>query len=150
MMGVTTDQAIARVRARLNAGSYAFSLYYQGDDAIILPDTPTPFAYIAFDHMGSVLAGFGGGRGRNLYRNRMQVIGYVFSPMGYGAETVAANAETIAAQLRSYRDDVISIFDAPVIPFGPGSGLAVPGLATDVSNYQCAFVEASMTYDLIG
>jgi hypothetical protein len=149
-MVVTTDQAIARVRERLNAGSYTFPLYFNGDDAAILPDTPAPFAFVVFNNEGSTLAAYGGGRGNNVYRNRARVEIFVFSPMGYGAETVAAYAETVAAQLRSFRDDVISCFGADVDSVGPGSGLAVPGLASEVSNYQCAIVECSLTYDLIG
>ena len=149
-MSVTTDQAIARVRTRLNGGSYAFSLYYNGDDAPILPDTPTTFAFVVFNNEGSVIAAFGGGRGSNLYRNRARVEVFVFSPMGYGAEAVTAHAETVAARLRSFRDDSISCFSADVIPFGPGSGLSVPGLSSDVSNYQCAMVDCVLTFDQIG
>jgi hypothetical protein len=149
-MAVTTAEAIARVRERLNAGTYGFPLYFNGDDAAILPDTPSPFAFVAYQNEGSLAVSYGGGRGNNVYRNRMRVEVFVFSPMGYGSETVAAYAETVAAQLRSFRDDVISCFSADVIPFGPGSGLAVPGLASDISNYQCAVAEIVLTFDLTG
>jgi hypothetical protein len=150
VMAVTTDQAFAAVRARLNSGSYAFNLYYSGDDPPILPDAPTAFAFVVFNNEGSTLAAFGGGRGNNIYRNRGRVEAFVFSPAFYGVELVAQQAETIAAQLRSYRDDVISCFQADVIPVGHGSMLSVPGLSNEVSNYQCAIVEVSLTYDLIG
>jgi hypothetical protein len=149
-MAVTTSEAIARVRERLNAGSYTFPLYFNGDDAAILPDTPSPFGFVVFNNEGALAVSYGGGRGNNVYRNRARVEVFVFSPMGYGAETVAAHAETVATQLRSFRDDVISCFGADVIPFGPGSNLAVPGLASDISNYQCALVEAVVTFDLTG
>jgi hypothetical protein len=149
-MAVTTSEAIARVRERLNAGSYGFPLYFEGDDAALLPDTPSPFAFVAFNNEGEIAVSFGGGRGNNVYRNRMRVEAFVFSPMGYGAETVAAYAEPVAAQLRSYRDDVISCFGAGVFPVGSGSTLSVPGLSSDISNYQCAVAEAVVIFDLVG
>ena len=149
-MAVTTAEAIARVRERLNAGSYTFPLYFNGDDAAILPDTPAPFGFVVFNNEGALAVSYGGGRGNNVYRNRGRVEVFVFSPMGYGAETVAAYAETVATQLRSFRDDVISCFGADVIPIGPGSTMSVPGFASDVSNYQCALVEAVVTFDLTG
>lgn len=148
-MAVTIDQAIARIRQRLNGVSYGFTLYYSGDDAAILPDVPTPFGFVVFNNEGSIATAYGGGRGANLYRNRMRIEIYVFSPMGYGAETVSAYAETVAARLRSFRDDVVSCFGADVIPFGPGSNLSVPGLSSDVSNYQCALAECVLTFDQI-
>jgi hypothetical protein len=149
-MAVTTSEAIARIRQRLDAGSYGFSIYYEGDDAALLPDTPSPFAFVAYNNEGEIAASFGGGRGNNIYRNRLRVEAWVFSPMGYGAETVAGYAESIAAQLRSYRDDVISCFGAGVFPVGSASTLSVPGLPTDISNYQCAVAEAVVIFDLVG
>lgn len=146
----TIDQAITRIRERLDAGSYGFTLYYNGDDAYLLPQVPVPFAFVVFNNEGSIATAYGAGRGQNLYRNRMRVEAYVFSPMGYGAAAVAAHAEKVAAQLRSYRDEIISCFDAPVIPFGPGSSATVPGLSADISNYQLALVECVVTFDQIG
>jgi hypothetical protein len=150
MMGVTTDQAIAAVRNRLDTASYPYLIYYHGDDAPILPDTPIDWAYVVFNNEGSSLAAFGGGRGNNVYRNRARVEIFVFAPLGMGAQYVNMLAENVAARLRSYRDETISCFQADVIPVGPGSTLAVPGLANDVNNYQCAIVEAILIFDLIG
>jgi hypothetical protein len=147
---VTTDQAIAAVRARLNAGNYSFALYYNGDDAPMLPDEPTTFGYVVFNNEGSTLVAFGGGRGNNTYRNRARVEVFLFAPMGTGAENVAMLAETVAAQLRSYRDETISCYQSDVIPVGPGSTLGVPGLASDVNNYQAAIVDCVLQYDQIG
>jgi hypothetical protein len=149
-MAVTTSEAIARVRERLNLGNYGFPIYFEGDDAALLPDTPSPFAFTAFNNEGEIAVSFGGGRGNNVYRNRLRVEVFVFSPMGYGAETVAGYAEPIAAQLRSYRDDVISCLGAGVLPVGSGSTLSVPGLSSDISNYQCAVAEAVVIFDLVG
>ena len=149
-MSVTTDQAIAAVRARLNGGSYSFPLYYHGDDAPMLPDTPTEFGFVVFNNEGSTLVAFGGGRGHNTYRNRARVEVFMFAPLGTSLEYVSSLAETVAAQLRSYRDDSISCFMADVIPVGPGSTLGVPGLSSDVNNYQCAIVESILSFDQIG
>ena len=149
-MSVTTAEAFAAVRARLNGGSYSFPLYYQGDYAPNLPDTPTEFGFVVFNNEGSTLVAFGGGRGNNTYRNRARVEVFLFAPIGTGLEWVSSLAENVAAQLRSYRDDSISCFQSDVIPVGPGSTLAVPGLANDVNNYMCAIVESILIFDQIG
>lgn len=149
-MSVTTGEAIAAVRSRLNAGSYSFPVYYQGDDAPDLPDTPATFAYVVFNNEGSNLVAFGGGRGESIYRNRARVEAFVFSPIGEGMEKVADYAETIAVRLRSYRDDSISCFSSDVIPIGPGATLSVPGLNNEVNNYQCALVESILYFDQTG
>jgi hypothetical protein len=144
------DQAFAAVRALLDGGGFSFPLYYHGDDPPILPDTPAPFAFVVFNNEGSTIAGYGGGRGQNLYRNRARVEAYVFSPFGYGAEAASSLAEPVAAQLRSHRDDVISCFESDVVFSGPGSALSVPGLSTEVNNYAAAIVECNLFFDQTG
>jgi hypothetical protein len=149
-MSVTTSEAIAAVRSRLGGGGFAFTLYYDGDTAPILPDTPATFGYVEFAGYGSALAAFGGGRGANVYRNSAMVNVWVFSPIGYGPEAATTHAEPVAARLRSYRDNIVSIYRADVVHVGQGSNLSVPGLVSEVSNYQCALVEAFLTFDLTG
>jgi hypothetical protein len=149
-MAVTTSEAIARIRERINAGNVGYPVYFKGDDPALLPDTPSPWAFVDYNNEGEIAVSFGGGRGNNVWRNRMRVEAFVFSPMGYGAETVAGYAEPIAAQLRSYRDDVISCLGAGVFPLGSGSSFSVPGLSVDISNYQVAVAEAVVVFDLVG
>ncbi len=153
-MSTTAGQAFAEIRARLDAGGSGISipLYYQGDDPPILPDTPAAFAFVVFNVDGSRGGpdGFGGGRGRNLYRNRATLEAYVFSPLGEGMESVLGHAETVAARMRSFRSAGISCFSSDVIPIGPGSGISVPGLSGEVSNYQCAVAETELHFDQIG
>ena len=149
-MGVSTDQAIAAIRGRLDSGGFAFPLYYHGESSVVLSDVPATFGVVVFDNMGSVLAAFGGGRGNNLYRNSAVVSVYVFAPFGYGQQDVSLQANPVADRLRSYRDDVVSIFNADVKPFGPGADFSITGLSNEVSNYQCALVEAFLTFDQIG
>lgn len=150
-MSVTTEQALAAVKARLSAG-VVFPLYWQGDDAPTLPDTPAAFGFVVFNNEGSGRspAAFGGGAGANLYRNRASVEAYVFSPLGEGASVVLAYAETVATRLRSYRTSEIFCSSADVILIGPGSSISVPGLVSEVSNYQAAVAEISLSFDQIG
>jgi hypothetical protein len=146
----TADEALAAVRARLDGGGFAFPLYYHGEPSAILPDQATTFGVVVFENFGSVPAGFGGGRGQNLYRNSATVSVYVFSPFGFGQQAASSQAEPVASRLRSYRDDVVSIFNADVKPFGPGADFSVPGLSAETNNYQCALVEAFLTFDQTG
>lgn len=151
-MSVTASQALAAVRARLEGGSIPFPLRWQGENSGALPDTPATFAFIVFNNDGSGRGptAYGGGRGANLYRNQATVEAYVFSPSGEGLAVAMDAAETLAALLRSYRDSSISCFAADVIPVGEGSKIAPPGLASEVSNYQCAVAEIALTFDQIG
>lgn len=149
----TASEAFAAVKSRLGAGSgISIPLYWQGEDAPTLPDTPEPFAFIVFnvDGSGAGPASFGGGRGANTYRNVATVEAFVFVPKGWGLPEALDNAETIAARMRSFRDTSISCFNADVVPIGEGEGLAPPGLASEVNNYQCAVAECALTFDQIG
>jgi hypothetical protein len=153
-MSTTASQAFAEIRARLDAADSGISIprFYQGDDPPILPDTPAPFVFFVFNNEGSGSGpvGYGGGRGRNLYRNRGSVEAYTFSPLGEGLQVVCDHAETVAARMRSYRSAGLSCFSADVIPIGPGSSISVPGLTSEVSNYQCAVAEIALQFDQIG
>lgn len=151
-MSVTTSQAVAAIRARLEAAAFTFPLRWQGEDGGPLPDEPETFAHIVFNNDGSGRGpvAFGGGSGRNLYRNQATVDAYVFVPNGQGLSAATDAAELIAAQLRSFRDSSISCFSADVIPVGEGSNISPPGLSSEVSNYQCAVAECALHFDQIG
>jgi hypothetical protein len=150
----TASDVFAEIRARLDAvdSGISFPRYYQGDDAPLLPDTPAAFAFVVFNNEGSGgrPAAYGGGRGANLYRNRALIEAYVFSPIGEGVEIVTGYAEAVASRMRSYRSATMSCFAADVIPIGPGSSISVPGLSSEVSNYQCAVAEIALSFDQIG
>ncbi len=156
-MSTTASQAIAAIRAVIEAGGLSFPRRYQGEDAdtdgnVSLPNTPATFAYIVFNNDGSGRGptAFGGGAGRNLYRNQASVEAYAFAPSGEGLAVATAAAETIAALLRSYRSGDISCSSADVIPIGEGSSLTPPGLSSEVSNYMCAVAEIALHFDQIG
>lgn len=156
-MSTTATQALAAIRAVVEAGGLSFPRRYQGEDAdsdgnVSLPNVPATFAYIVFNNDGSgrFPAAYGGGRGANLYRNQAIVEVYVFAPKGEGLSVATTAAESVAALLRSYRDTYISCFSADVIPVGQGSHLTPPGLQSEVSNYQCAVAEIALHFDQIG
>lgn len=152
-MSTTESQARAAVRAQLPDSAVSFPIYWQGDDAPTLPDTPAAFAFIVFNNEGSggSPAAFGGGAGNNLYRNRALVEAFVFTPRSSepGASVASGRAEQIAARLRSFRDSDISVMAADVIYIGPGSSISLPGLDA-VENYNCAVAEISLHFDQIG
>lgn len=152
-MSTDAAGALSALRSRLEGdAAVTIPMYWRGEDAPILADTPAPFAYLVFNNEGSGggPVGFGGGRGRNLYRNRALIEAFVFSPAGEGEAVVLGYAETIATSLRSFRSSAISCFSADVIPVGPGSKVAPPGFVSEVSNYQCAVAEIELTFDQIG
>jgi hypothetical protein len=147
--------ADAREALKTRVGTVAgLPIYWQGDIVPPLPGTPAAFGFAVFNNEGAGAgpAGYGGGRGRNLWRNRAMLEVYVFEPaLADGAAgRMLANAETVAARLRSYRDDVVSCFSADVIPIGPGSSISVPGLNGPVNNYQCAVAEIDLVFDQVG
>lgn len=146
----TAAEALAALKARVTG--LAFTVYWQGDAAPILPDTPTAFAYCVFDNEGSRTfpVSYGAGAGGNTYRNRALLSAYTFSPARFGSAGVLGHAETIAARLRSYRDSYVSCFAADVILIGPGSQIPVPNIGSAVNNYQCAVAEVSLHFDQIG
>jgi hypothetical protein len=149
---MTAAEAFASLRARLeDAGSgITIPLHWQAE-AAVLPDTPAAFAYVEFVASGGAIASYGGGRGSNRYRHRARVEAYVFTPNGAGLESALTHAETIAARLRSYRDNDLSCFSAVVHPGGHGSQASPPGLSRNALNdYWYAVVEVEMTYDQIG
>lgn len=150
----TAAQAYDALRDRIDASDSGVSLAmrWQGEDGGPLPDTPTAFGYGVFENFGSRPGpiSFGGGRSQNRYRNRAALNVYVFVPNGEGLAVGLAHAETIAARLRSHRDDDVSCFSADVIPVGDGAAMAPPGLQSEVENYFCVMVEADCFFDQIG
>jgi len=151
-MSVTATQAWAAIKAQVATASLAYPVYWQGEAAPILPDTPSTFAYVVFDNRGSGRGpiAFGGGRGANIYRNEATVEAFVFVPSDEGLDVATDAAELFAASLRSFRDTNISCFSADAIPVGPGSSISVPGLTSIVSQYQCAVAEIALFFDTIG
>lgn len=147
----TAATAWAALKARLVDSSITIPLYYE-NEGVPLPDTPSAFAFVAYEVNPSFPApvSFGGGRGNNRYRNSVVVTAYVFTPTGEGIEGALAHAETIAARLRSYRDSDVSCFEATVEPGGPGANIKPPGMNSEVGSYYCCVAECSLFFDQIG
>lgn len=151
----TAAEARAAVRTRLtNAGiaygGAAVPLRWPNEAGGPLPDVPAPFIYTEFNSDRAILAGYGGGRGDNLYRNPARIEAYVFVPKGVGLDAAEAIAEQIATLFRSYRDADISCFDATVYPGGDGADLTPAGLSSEVGNYFWASVEVRLHFDQVG
>jgi hypothetical protein len=151
--------AFAAIRARLEAAPAIADAHgntlpfrWQGTDGGALPDDPAAFAFVELENFGPGRgpAAFGGGRGANLYRNEGLVTVYVFTPNGEGIDVSLATAESVAARLRSHREDSVSCFSASVHPIGDGASLQPPGLSSPVNAYYCSVVEAAMHFDQIG
>lgn len=149
----TAATAYSELRTLLtnNKPSAVSALAWEGDNAAELPDTPAPFAFGQFDVDDSYIAGFGGGRGSNLYRNPAVFSIFLFVPTGYGNAETMTLAESIATLFRSYRSSNVSCFAATVRPGGAAKNYAPPGLDTEVAgNYEFCLVEILLHFDLIG
>lgn len=153
----TASGAYAVLRARLEANKPAglTALRWQNEfedstGARVIPTTAAAFAYTEFLTDPAVLAGYGGGRGANLYRNPARLDIYVFVPRGEGVTVATDLAEQCAAIFRSYRDASVSCFEASVFPLGEGSDLSPPGLRTEAGSYWCASVEVALFFDQVG
>ena len=148
----TATQAFSVIRSRLEANQPAglTSLRWQNEDGGALPDEPAAFAYTEFLSEPGFVAGYGGGRGSNLYRNPARVDCYIFVPRGQGLQVATDLAEQVAVLFRSYRDSDISCFEATVYPGGNGADIKPPGLASEVDNYFWALAEVSLHFDQVG
>jgi hypothetical protein len=150
----TVSQARGVVRSRIEAGGLNVTLRWPNEDAGPIPGQPEPFVYTEFNVERGNVAGYGGGRGNNLYRNMARVEAYVFVPKGEGLTQAETIAEQIAALFRSYRDTDISCFDATVYPGGDGAELTPTGMrqseSGNIGNYFWASVEVSLHFDQVG
>ena len=148
----TTDLAgaLAIIRARAEAQITTLPLYWQDEDNFDLPDEPAPFVYFEVIARRGRIAGFGAGRGANLYRTPAELNAYVFVPRGMGLPAAAVLAETVAAAFRSFRSGGLSCFDATLHPVGEGEALVPPGLSSAAGNYACVVVSVSLHFDQIG
>jgi hypothetical protein len=145
----TIITALAALQARAAAQITTMPLYWP-DENIELPDEPIPFVYFFIDPMKAQIAGFGGGRGSNLWRNEAELQGFVFVPVGWGLVEAVTRAEAVAAAFRSYRDDNVSCFGAGVHPVGKGAEMIPPGLDSAAGNFACAVAIIDFHYDQIG
>lgn len=147
--------AILRALIETNKPSGLTALRFQNEETDSegeagLPDTPAAFAYVEFETDPQEIAGYGGGRGSNLYRNTARLMIYVFVPRGQGLAVATDLAEECAGIFRSYRDSSVSCFQASVFPGGDGAEMTPPGLSSEAGNYFSAGVEVGLFYDQVG
>jgi hypothetical protein len=148
----TTDLAgtLAIIRARAEAQITTLPLYWQDEDNFDLPDEPAPFVFFEMIVRRGRIAGFGAGRGANLYRTPAELNAYVLIPRGQGLPVAATYAEAVAAAFRSFRSGGVSCFEATLHPMGEGEALVPPGLSSAAGNYACVVVSVSLHFDQIG
>jgi hypothetical protein len=151
-MPETTDLAgaLAIIRARAEAQITTLPLYWQDEDNFDLPDEPAPFVFFELIVRRGRIAGYGSGRGANLYRTPAELNAYVFVPRGIGLPAAAVLAETVAMAFRSFRSGGLSCFDATPHPVGEGEALVPPGLSPAAGNYACVVVSISLHFDQTG
>jgi hypothetical protein len=145
----TIVTAFAALRALAEANITTMPLRWP-DENNELPDEASPFVSFVIDPTKARIAGYGGGRGNNLYRNEAEFQAFVFVPIGWGIAEALTRAEAVAAVFRSYRDDNISCFGASVHPVGKGAEMIPPGLDSAAGNYACAVAIIDMHFDQIG
>lgn len=145
----TAAGAIADLRAQLEAGTDT-PLYFQAENNTGLPDLPDTFGYVEFQLFPARIAGFGAGRGNNLYRTDGIVVVRLLVPMGEGLPIALAAAEDIADILRSYRSSEASCFAVSIRPGGDGAAFMPPGLSSPVNNYYCVIIEIDFSFDQVG
>ena len=155
----TAKDARLEMRTRMEGGGLSVPLRWQNEakdsnGSVELPDTRSPFVYSEFINEGPEFgrgpSAFGGGAGRNLYRNNARWESYVFVPKSEGMDRAETIAEQIAALFRSYRSSGVSCYDATVYPGGDGADLKPPGLTSEVGNYFWARCEVQLTFEQIG
>lgn len=148
-MSLTAAQAFAALRARAEAQLAGWTLVWQ-DEPAVLPDVPAPFVYVELMARRGRIAGYGGGRGSNLYRMPAELTAYVFWPRGEGLAIGLGYAETVAAVFRSWRSGDLSCVDATVHPLGEGETIVPNGSSSAAGNYSCAAVRVTLHYDQLG
>lgn len=138
----TVSQAFTAIRTRLEANPITgLPLRWQNEQPTDLPDEPSAFAYVELLTDRTYIAGFGGGRGSNLWRTEGELQAHVYVPVQVGLTVATDYAEQIAALFRGYRDSDISCFAAHV---EPGSQDETDG------NYWAAHAIIALQFDLVG
>jgi len=148
----TFSDAIDVIQTRLKAAITDLELRWQNENGLPMPDIPAPFIFVAIERepKSTYLAGFGAGRGANLWRNPAYIVAYAFVPKNQGLKTATDLAERVGAVFRSYRDDMISCFESSIEPGGDGASMKPPGLASEVGNYFWSLSQTTFFFDQIG
>ncbi len=142
-------RALIEAHPPLDPSNTALPMHWQNDN-VNLPDRPAPFAYFELEMDRAFLAGFGGGRGANMYRQSGSLLCYIFVPIGEGVAVGLAYGEQVASTFRSYRSVNVSCFAASVEPLGKGAELVPDGMRSAAGNYSAVLVVVDLYFDQIG
>lgn len=142
MATTTYPAAVAALRQEIEAewphGSVP--LVFLNENHVV-PDTPSAFVLIEFTGGDDAVAGFGGGRGNNLWRQPGVVTVHACVPRGHGAALAEGYVEDALAILRGKRIGAVSCWG--------GSNLGGSG-ETDDGNYWRASGEIEFSFDRLG
>lgn len=113
----TAAEALTGIKS-IAAGFTAIPIRWANEDNGPVPDEPTPFVFARFVIDDEKIAGYGGGRGANLWRCYGYVEFVVLTLLDSGMEDGLAYAEDLADLYRGTRlaSPVISFWEATVSP----------------------------------
>ncbi|CAB4196028.1 hypothetical protein UFOVP1299_50 [uncultured Caudovirales phage] len=99
--------AYAHLRSRAESMFTACPLSWKGDKPFIVPDDPTPFAWIELRTTPAKMVSVGGVRGSNWHEQEATLEALFMVPVGYGEQFALALAEQFSAVFRNYLTDEI-------------------------------------------
>ena len=138
----TLDEARALIRARAAANFTAIPVLYPNEVNGDIPEaTPESFAFLEVLSEREYLAGYGGGRGANLWRQLARIEARIFTPAGSGTLDGEVLAKAFAAVFRGQRFDGVSCFAAEVDS---------EGTPAERGNYWVTRVTVDAQWDLHG
>jgi hypothetical protein len=158
----TATQAYASIRSLIEANKPAAVTAMRWQDEAqdsngntSLPDTAATFIYTEFLADKSFVVERGGGVGNLRNRCPAHLEIFVLTPKGQGLVVADGSgslniAEAIAAFIRPYRLNGVTVESATAYPGGDGADLKPKGLDSAVDNYSWSAVEVDLYFDLIG
>jgi len=132
--------ALAIRNRAVGAWPHGVPLRWENDYAL-LPDAPAAFVHVEIVGLGETIAGYGGGRGANLWRHSGEIVAHVLVPRDTGTQTALGYAEDFAGIFRGARFGGVSCFSAAIE--GQGS-------AADDGNYWRVPVAIAFQFDRVG
>lgn len=134
--------AVSTIRTRLttlwpNAG-VPLRWENEGDQ---VPATPAGFVYVEVLAEASTLVSYGGGRGRNNYRDDGAILLHVLVPIGSGVQAALDYAEDGAAIFRGLAFDGIRYGAASIVNLGEQA---------DQGNYWQVLARIEFHFDRVG
>lgn len=149
-MPFSTKEALTTLNNKLNSAIADVPVIADGNQDYIVPDIPATFLFVDAYIWDNRIADFGGGLGKNRYRNRGSYDVYCLIPKGYGQDLALDYAQRVRDAFSSFRVDDLLVEYVLITPGGDGSTLQLVGISSDVDNYYFAVAEVSFYFDEIG